>query len=107
MGNVAKTDISLNYDIFMLDYRGYGKSEGKIRSLNQSFEDNQMIFNEFKKKYQEKDIIILVHLIGTGLVSKLASDNNAIQLVLQAPYLSLTDMMCQRFFIHTNHHFKI
>ena len=54
MGNVAKTDISLNYDIFMLDYRGYGKSEGKIRSLNQSFEDNQMIFNEFKKKISRK-----------------------------------------------------
>lgn len=96
-GNVANTYTALNYDIFILDYRGYGKSEGEIRSQAQPFEDNQMIYNEFKGKYQEAEIIILGYSIGTGLASKLASDNNPSRLILQAPYYSLTDMMRQRF----------
>lgn len=96
-GNVANTYTALNYDIFILDYRGYGKSEGEISSQDQLFKDNQLIYNEIKKKYQEKNIIILGHSIGTGLASKLASDNNPSKLILQAPYLSLTDMMRQRF----------
>ncbi len=96
-GNVAKTYTALNYDIFILDYRGYGKSEGKISSQAQLFADNQMIYDELKKTYQEEDMIILGYSIGTGLASKLASNNNPAQLILQAPYYSLTDMMRQRF----------
>lgn len=96
-GNIADTYTDLNYDIFILDYRGYGKSEGKINSQTQLFEDNQMIYNELKKKYKEENMVILGYSIGTGLASKLASDNNPSQLILQAPYYSLTDMMRQKF----------
>jgi len=96
-GNVSSAYLALHYDVFILDYRGYGKSEGTISSQNQLFQDNQMIYDVLKKKYQEKDIIILGYSIGTGLASKLASDNSPRKLILQAPYYSLTDMMRQRF----------
>ena len=96
-GHVANTYTDLNYDIFILDYRGYGKSEGSISSQEQLFEDNQLIYDALKQKYQEDDIIILGYSIGTGMASKLASDNKPNQLILQAPYYSLTDMMRQRF----------
>ncbi len=96
-GNIASTYTDLNYDIFILDYRGYGKSDGTINSQAQLFEDNQQIYDELKKKYKEENIVILGYSIGTGLASKLASDNKPDQLILQAPYYSLTDMMRQRF----------
>ena len=96
-GNVASTYTASNYDVFILDYRSFGKSEGEITSEAQLFEDNQMIYDELKKKYQEENIIVLGYSIGTGLASKLASDNKPQQLILQAPYYSLTDMMRQRF----------
>jgi pimeloyl-ACP methyl ester carboxylesterase len=96
-GKVAKTYTDLNYDIFMIDYRSYGKSEGEINGQNQLFEDNQIVYNELIKKYSEDKIIVLGYSIGTGLASKLASTNNPKLLILQAPYYNLTDMMKQRF----------
>lgn len=92
-GDVTKTYTDLNYDVFILDYRGYGKSEGEIKSQDEIFQDNQVIYNTLKKKYNEEKITILGYSIGTGFASKLASDNNPKRLILQAPYYSLTDLM--------------
>jgi predicted alpha/beta-fold hydrolase len=65
-GEVAKRYTSLNYDVFMLDYRGYGKSEGAISSQAQLFEDVQKAYDEMKKKYREETIVVLGYSIGTG-----------------------------------------
>lgn len=96
-GDVAKTYTNLNYDVFIMDYRGFGKSEGKIKSQKQLFEDNQTVYNELKKRYSEDSIIILGYSIGTGMASKLASTNHPKLLILQAPYYNLTDLMKKHF----------
>lgn len=92
-GNVAKTYTILNYNVFILDYRGYGKSEGKISGQEQLFDDIQNVYDELKKQYTEDKIIVLGYSIGTGPASKIASTNNPKLLILQAPYYSMTDMM--------------
>ena len=92
-GHVAKTYTDLQYDVFMLDYRGYGKSEGSISSQDQMFEDVQIVYDELKTKYREDQIIVLGYSIGTGLASKVASDNNPKLLILQAPYFNLVDLV--------------
>ena len=58
-GEIAKTYTDLKYDIFIGDYRGFGKSEGKIKSQGQLYQDNQMVYNELKKRYAEESIIII------------------------------------------------
>jgi uncharacterized protein len=92
-GDVAKTYTELNYDVFILDYRGYGKSEGSIEGLGQLFQDIQTVYDELKNKHNEDKMIVLGYSIGAGLAAKVASVNNPRLLILQAPFYSLTDMM--------------
>jgi uncharacterized protein len=92
-GEIAKTYTDLHYDLLMVDYRGYGKSEGAIGSEKQFYEDLQMLYNKCKISCSEKKIIIVGYSIGTGAAAKLASTNNPGLLILQAPYYNLTDMM--------------
>lgn len=96
-GEVAKTYTDLNYDVFMLDYRGYGKSEGVINGQNQLYEDIQTAYEELIEQYSENETIVLGYSIGTGLATKIASTNNPKRLILQAPFYSLTDMMTHTF----------
>ena len=92
-GGVAKTYTDLRYDIFILDYRGYGKSDGKISNQNQLFQDTQTVYDELRTKYAENKIIVLGYSLGTGLATRIASLNNPKLLILQAPYFSFKDLM--------------
>ena len=96
-GHVAQTYTELHYDVFMPDYRGYGKSQGSICSETQFYEDLQSAYDELKKKYSEDKITVLGYSIGTGPAAKIASVNNPKMLILQAPYYSLVDMMIHNY----------
>jgi uncharacterized protein len=92
-GWIASTYTDLNYDIFILDYRGFGKSEGSISSEKQFFKDVQVTYNALKQRYNEDKIVIVGYSVGTGPAAWLASQNNPKLLILQAPYYSLEDLM--------------
>jgi len=98
-GQIAKIYTDMHYDLFMLDYRGYGKSEGTISNEKQFYSDVQFVYSSLKQKYNEEKIIVLGYSIGTGAATKLACTNNPRLLILQAPYFSLTDMMNHTFHI--------
>ncbi len=92
-GWIAKTYTDLNYDIFILDYRGYGKSEGKINGEQQFHDDVQAAYDQLKSSYAERNIIIAGYSIGTGPAAMVASENHPKMLLLQSPYYSLGDLM--------------
>lgn len=96
-GDVASTYTVLGYDVFIPDYRGYGKSTGSIHSEQQFYNDMQLAYDSLKNRQPEKDIIIMGYSIGTGAATRLAAANHPRLLVLHAPYYSLTDMMHHRF----------
>lgn len=98
-GEVASTYTHLNYDVFMLDYRGYGKSEGTIQNQAQFFHDVQIAYNTIKARYDESKIVVLGYSIGTGSAAYLAANNDPKMLILQAPYYNLSDVM--------KHHYRI
>lgn len=94
---VALVYMAEGYDVFMLDYRGFGKSEGEISSQEQFYGDIGTAYDVVKKQYSEAQITILGYSIGTGPAEYLASTNDPKQLILEAPYFNLSDMMDQRF----------
>ncbi|MBC8004934.1 MAG: alpha/beta fold hydrolase [Verrucomicrobia bacterium] len=96
-GEVATHYTALNYDVFMLDYRGYGKSDGSISSTEQVFSDVQTAYNRMLELYDQENIVVIGFSIGSGIAAKLASVNQPKLLILEAPYYSMTDMMHHRY----------
>ena len=92
-GYAAKTYTDLGYDVFIVDYRGFGKSEGIITSQRQFYEDLQVAYDQMKTRYPEEKIVILGYSIGTGPAAKIASLNKPKLLILQAPYFSMKNIM--------------
>lgn len=92
-GDVAPTYTQLGYDVFILDYRSYGKSEGKPRNQEQFFADVQAAYQHLTQEYQEQNTVVLGISLGSGPAAMLAARNQPRQLLLLTPYYSLTDMM--------------
>lgn len=91
-GWVAETYTNLNYDCFVFDYRGFGKSEGNINSEQQFYDDVQAAYDFLKADYAESEIVVIGFSIGSAAATKIASQNKPRMLILQAPYFSLVDM---------------
>ena len=96
-GTVADTFTSLGYEVFIPDYRGYGKSEGRIKNEAQLHRDMQTLYNYLKKEYSENQIIVLGHSIGSGMAARLAAKNDPKLLILQAPPYSLPHLAKKMF----------
>lgn len=91
-GSIAGVYNDLGYDIFILDYRGFGKSEGSIGSEVQFNDD---VYNAYRKMctlYKESDIVIMGYSIGTGAATILAANQHPKLLVLQSPYYSFDEL---------------
>ncbi len=83
----AKDFYRYNYDVVLVDYRGFGKSTGK-RSEKNLMKDMQFVYDTLAVNYHEHHMIIYGRSMGSGFASKLASDNKPRYLILDAPYLS-------------------
>lgn len=77
------------YDVIMIDYRGFGKSTGKL-SQESMKHDALYVYDRLKEKVKEEHIIVYGRSLGTGLATKVASMNNPRALVLACPYFSMS-----------------
>ena len=90
---IAETYTKLNYDLFIFDFRGFGKSEGEIENEEQFYDDIRQFYKLMKQRYAEKEIMIIGYSIGTGPAAMLASENEPKALILLSPYYNLEDML--------------
>ncbi|MEO5997153.1 MAG: alpha/beta fold hydrolase [Chitinophagaceae bacterium] len=88
----AKDFYRYDYDVVMVDYRGFGKSTGK-RSEVDMLSDMQFVYETLLQQYQQQHLIVYGRSIGSGFAAKIASDNNPRYLILDAPYYSFTKVV--------------
>ena len=96
-GDVAPTYTRLGYSVFLLDYRGYGKSGGQIRSQEQLLADVDAAYRQLLPEFGEARTTILGYSLGTGAAAWLAARHHPRRLILQAPYVSMRAMARQHY----------
>lgn len=83
----AKDFYRYEYDVVLIDYRGFGKSTGK-RNEKDMLSDTQFVYDTLTKVYNQNHIIVYGRSLGSGFAAKLAADNTPRYLILDAPYFS-------------------
>lgn len=87
----------INYDLFIFDYRGYGKSTGQIQSEAQLHEDVRTVWEIIARLYPDKPIVLYGRSLGTALAAKLATTVNPDLLILVSPFSSMIAMARQQY----------
>ena len=95
-GEITEYFVEKQYDVFVMDYRSYGKSTGRL-SEEALYKDAEFMYNYVKKQYSESDITVYGRSLGTTFAVYVASKNNPNQLILESPYYSMVDVAKNRF----------
>lgn len=88
-GTITSYFTKFNYDVFVIDYRSYGKSTGELNE-DQLYMDAQTSYDYVKKVFTEDKITIYGRSLGCTFATKMASQNKPKQLILEAPFYNLT-----------------
>lgn len=91
----ARDFFRYNYDVVLVDYRGFGKSTGK-RSETDLLGDMQFVYSKLAEQFDENYLIVYGRSLGSGFATKVASDNNPRYLILDSPFYNFTKAI-QRF----------
>jgi pimeloyl-ACP methyl ester carboxylesterase len=83
----------LRLDVFIFDYRGFGKSEGRISEEGTYLDaSGAWKFLVRQRGYKPSQIIIFGRSLGSGIASWLASEKNPGGVILESSFTSLPDL---------------
>ena len=88
----ASTFLTRGYDAFFFDYRGFGKSTGKLTREASLLTDARAAYRYLRERYGDDRIVVYGRSLGTGPAAYLAATFAPRALVLEAPYYSMQDM---------------
>jgi uncharacterized protein len=86
---------SQGYDVWMIDYPGFGKSTGTF-SEDQLHKWAEVFYTLARARYSPYSIVIYGKSIGTGIAAQLASIRDCKALVLEGPYYSVPSIFSSR-----------
>lgn len=88
---IAEELTSFGFDVFLPDYRGYGRSKGR-RSEEILFKDAVLCYEKVKEMYPENKICVYGRSLGTGMASWLAVHSQPAGIVLETPFNNLIEV---------------
>lgn len=87
---VSEDFTALGLNFMIIDYRGYGKSSGKI-SESGLYADGEAAYNLLiEKGFRPENILIYGRSIGCGIAVDVAAKNPCKGLILEAPFTSMS-----------------
>lgn len=86
-----------NVDLVMFDYRGYGKSSGRIESEAQLHADVQAVWQAVAERYRGKPVVVYGRSLGTGLAAVLAARIAPALTILVSPYRSIAALAQEQY----------
>jgi fermentation-respiration switch protein FrsA (DUF1100 family) len=84
----------MGVNVLLMDYRGYGKSTGRIKREQDIYFDGMTAW-EFlivEKRIRPKDIIVWGRSLGGGVATEIAQFKNISALVLESTFYSLDEL---------------
>jgi pimeloyl-ACP methyl ester carboxylesterase len=81
-----------NYDVVLVDYRGFGKSTGK-RGEKDMLNDIQFVYDTLVAQCPDQHMLVYGRSIGSGFAAKIAADNDPRYLILDSPYYSFVKVV--------------
>lgn len=102
-GNMDKCEfqiefmLELGYDVWTMDYRGYGDSGGKISEAALK-KDARAVFDKIVAEVDAESLVIWGRSFGSGVAASVAASTQKKpkMLVLETPYWSLVDAAWQK-----------
>ncbi len=88
---ISEIFLSRGYSFFIFDYRGYGKSTGKL-SKKDLYRDSSLMYEYASRLEPGKKMIIYGRSLGSGFAAKLAIQKRPEKLILETPYYSMQEM---------------
>ncbi len=80
------------YDVFMIDYRAYGKSGGETDEAAY-YRDAQLAYDWLLKKFPPEQILLYGRSLGASIASQLATKVKARCLILETPFDNIQHAM--------------
>jgi pimeloyl-ACP methyl ester carboxylesterase len=87
------------YEVWMLDYPGFGKSTGKFTEEN-LYKYALILYKLARSKWPPDHIILYGKSLGTGVAAQLASVRDCRRLILECPYYSMTSLVRHYLFLY-------
>ncbi len=87
----------VNYDMFMFDYRGYGKSTGSMQNEAQLHADVRAAWEVVAPHYDNEPIVIYGRSLGAALAARLAKDVRPDLLIMVSPFKSMLAMVNRQY----------
>jgi fermentation-respiration switch protein FrsA (DUF1100 family) len=86
----------LHLNVFMIDYRGYGKSTGSISEQGLNTDGRAAYDYLITRGFGANDIIVYGRSLGSGIAVQLASTAAVGALILEAPYVSMKKLAWEK-----------
>ncbi len=87
-GKIVPYLLDYGYEVFVMDYRNYGKSSGKFDE-ERMYSDAVLAFDYLLKSFNQDQIVVYGRSLGAAFASEVGVKRNPKHVILEAPFYNM------------------